>query len=389
MAGMPFTNRPWPIAMDLGTESIRMLQLGCAGDVVRAVACGRWAFPDAVGDDPAARRDAAVEAVRLMLKRNGFKGRQVITSLPCDLLNIKNIRLPAMPPDQLDRAVREEAAERFEFPLFENQLNYFVAGSVRSGNDVRNEVVLLGVPEETISDHVAMIADMGLHPEHIEAEPIALFRNQLRYLQRQSDKEAVTVVIDIGARGACVVVGRGRGPVFIKFIDIGGRRMTEAVAKQLNLSYQDARQMRQRAAKMRKKSGERREDDGPDLEDRTSLVWTIRDAIRGEVESLCREISLCLRYCSVTFRGLRPDAVTLMGGQACDQLCVEMVRENLNMECTVCQPLRNVDLSGVDFGDDRRSMMTDWSLCAGLACHWADFAQDRQKKHGSQRRLSA
>ena len=80
MAGL-LANRAWPIGMDIGTESIRLLQLAPAGDLIRAIACGRWWFPESVGDDSKARRDAMIEPVRKMLKDNGFKGRQVITAL--------------------------------------------------------------------------------------------------------------------------------------------------------------------------------------------------------------------------------------------------------------------------------------------------------------------
>jgi len=375
--------------MDIGTESVRLLQLAPAGDLIQAVACGRWWFPESVGDDPKARREAMIEPVRKMLKDKGFKGRQVITALSCDEIEIKNVRLPMMPDSQLRRAVEAEAADRFDFPVKGNQLNFFRSGTVRSGNEVRNEVIMLAARDEAIQDHLTMLSEMGLQPEHIEAEPVALFRNQLRYLRRHADEEAVSVVIDIGVRGTCVVVARGREPVFVKFIDIGGRRMTEAVARQLNLSYQEGRQMRHRAAKNRSQEGDRREEDHSGRPDRTSVDWTIRDAIRSEVESLAREIALCLRYCSVTFRGLRPEGVVLMGGQACDPLCVDMIAEQLNMDCSVSQPLRNVESSGADFGDDRRSLMTDWALCAGLALYQADFAQDIQDHHGSSNRLSA
>ena len=388
MAGL-FANKAWPIGMDIGTESVRLLQLAPTGDLIQAVACGRWWFPESVGDDPKARRDAMIEPVRKMLKGRRFRGRQVITALSCDQIEIKNVRLPMMPDSQIRQAVEAEAADRFDFPVQGNQLNFLRSGTVRSGNEVRNEVVMLAARDEIIQDHIAMLEEMGLYPDHIEAEPVALFRNQLRYLRRQADEEAVSVVIDIGVRGTCVVVARGREPVFVKFIDIGGRRMTEAVARQLNLNYHDARQMRLRAAKIRSRGGDRRGDDHNDTPDRSSVDWTIRDAIRSEVESLSREIALCLRYCSVTFRGLRPEGVMLMGGQACDPLCVDMIAEQLNMDCSVCQPLRNVESSAADFGEDRRSLMTDWALCTGLALYHADFAQDKRDSHGSQNRLSA
>ena len=384
-------SRVWPIALDIGTESIRMLQLARSGDMIRTVACGRWAFPDSLGAEAGARRGATVEAVRQMLRANGFKGRRVVTALPSSALSIQNLRLTPMSPEQTEQLVRSEADDRFGFPVSGNQLNYLNAGQVRSGDEVRNEIILLAAPEDVIQDHLAMLGEMDLEAEHIEAEPVALFRNLERYLQRESDVDAVSVAADIGVIGTCVVVARGREIVFVKFIDIGGRRMTEAVARQLNLDYQEARDIRRRLAHSQDthRDPERREEDRLLPGDPTSVEWTIRDAMRTEVEALCHEISLCLRYCAVTFRGLRPDRITLSGGEARNPLCVEMISDQLGLECSVVQPLRSVDTSDVDFGEDRRSMMTDWALCAGMAFRQAGFAQERQESSRGDRRLSA
>jgi len=255
---------------------------------------------------------------------------------------------------------------------------------------------MMAAPDDVIEDHLALLGEMGLQPEHIEAEPVALFRVLERYLRRGSDVDAVSVLADIGVRGTRVMVGRGREVVFTKFIDIGGRRMTEAVGRQLNLDYDDARQMRQRAGEWEDGGSHgRRGGDQTSGRDRGSVGWTIRDAMRSEVETLCSEIALCLRYCSVTFRGLRPDNIVLTGGEACDPLTVEMISDQLNMECTANQPLRSIDTSPADFGDDRRGLMTDWALVSGLAFRRSSFAlqkPDDGKGEGSNRgvrRLSA
>lgn len=396
VAGLFLGNRTWPIALDMGTESVRMLQLAQSGEVMRAVGCAKWQVPESLADDPAARREAMVQAVQEMLKAGRFRGRRVVTALSSDVLQIKNVRIPQMPAEDLDVAVRAEAEERFGFPVPGNLLNYIQAGQVRSGNEVRNEVILLAVREEVVQERLALLADMGLEPEHIEAEPIALFRVLERYLRRRSGEDAVSVAVDIGVRGTCVVVARGRNVVFTKFIAIGGRRMTDAVARQLNLEYDDARQIRQRASEWESQSsGARRDDDRDGKRDRTSVGWTVRDAMRTEMETLCSEIALCLRYCSVTFRGLRPDRIALTGGEACDPMTVEMIADQLNMECVANQPLRNIDTSAADFGTDRRGLMTDWALCSGMAfCH-TGFALERAQKSSRQgdsrdgRRLSA
>ena len=113
------------------------------------------------------------------------------------------------------------------------------------------------------------------------------------------------------------------------------------------------------------------------------------DAIRGDVEELAREIALCLRYCSVTFRGLRPKEVTLTGGQAYDSAMVRLLSEQLGVPCEVGQPLKGIDMSAVDLGGDRRGMFAEWGVCAGLAFLAGECERTSRKSNHEGNRLSA
>jgi len=292
---------------------------------------------------------------------------------------------------ELDDAVLWEAKERFEFDVNPDRLKYLNAGKVRSGNEVSDEIIMMAVAEQTIEEHLSLIAAMGLQPERIEAEPVAVFREAQRFLRRRADEDAVTVVADIGSVGTRVVVARGRNIMFLKNIDIGGQVFNEAVAEQLNLDITEARDLRTRIMQeharrlgVPKKTAQ----DDEDQPARSEVDWTIRDAVRGRIEELAREISLCLRYCSVTFRGLRADEVALAGGEVYDPAVIELLNENMGVECRPVQPLRGIDVSQVSLGMGRRTPLCEWATCMGLALLDADIAPHaREVSH--ERRLSA
>ena len=69
----------WPIALDIGSDSIKVLQLDEANGGLIARACGQWQFP-AVIPDPEHRSEMIVTAVREILRRGDFKGRQSVSS---------------------------------------------------------------------------------------------------------------------------------------------------------------------------------------------------------------------------------------------------------------------------------------------------------------------
>jgi len=383
---MPFRKRFWPISLDIGTQTVELLQLAEAGNgSVHVVDAAQWAFPESMGDDPDARQRALVEAVREIVKRHGFKGRRTVTCLPADQLQIRNIRLPDMLPEQMEAAIQSEAKERLGFMPEGNQLNTIHAGKVQSGSETRNEIILMAAKPEVIEDHAALIQEMGLEPYYIEAEPVALFRVLERFLRRGGDQETVSVLVDMGVRGTLVVVARGRQIVFTRFIDIGGRRITEAICRELNLTVEQARQMRQRTGASELGRGG---DVTATSRDDSSVVWSICDAMRGELEALCNEISLCLRYCSVTFRGLRPDMITLAGGESCDPLMKEMITEQLNVACELNDPFKNISTSKAKVGD-RRGPLAEWALCVGMAYRQAGWVGEAPSKNHGNRRLSA
>ncbi len=382
----PWRNRWWPIALDIGADSVKMLQLGKRGGGLAVCACGRWKFPPGVQHAPQHRNELAVSAVRDMLREKGFRGRKVITALSCRQLGIKNVRMPHLPPNELAEAIVWEASERFSFEVTPDRLKYLRAGEIRQGTETRDEIILLAASQETIETHLSMLNEMGLEVEHIEAEPVALFRVFERFLRRRADKDIVSVLLDMGSEATSIIVARGRQIIFIKSIDIGGRRLTSAVAKQLNLSVEEAVELRGLIMKEDPEDHSPEshgEQDPKDRQASESVAWTIHDALRSEVEALAREIALCLRYCSVTFRGLRRESVTVTGGQAYDSAVVKFLAEQLGIDCVVGQPLRGINVSGVAFSGHRRGMLPEWAVCAGLAMRDIDVRKIlKEADHG-------
>jgi len=374
----------WPIALDIGTDSIKMLQMHSVGRALAVRGCWRWRFPASASGDGEARRRLAIDAVRHGLREGRFRGNHVISSLPCDQLKIKNIRLPGPVGGGLEEAIHQEARDRFGRRFDPDQLHWLRAGEVRQGMDCQEEFILLAAPGEVVEAHYSMLQEMGLHCQHIDAEPLAMFRPFRRHLRRRADEEAVSVVVDLGHSSTKVIVARGRGLVLVKRIDTGGKDFVEAIARQLNLSHEEAGELRLQM--MRERSPGACDGEG---EDPNCVGWAILDALRGQVEELAREIALCLRYCSVTFRGLRPKRVTITGGEAHDAGVVRLLGEHLGVECVVGQPLRGIDTSGVNLGGDRRGMLAEWSISAGLALRPEPSEQSARKRSHGRDRLSA
>lgn len=384
-------NKCWPIGLDISTDNIRMLQLQRRHGELCVRDARSWNIPLSYRSNPESFRLQAIEAVNIMFKRSNFRGRKVIVSIPCSKLHIKNLRLPQMPEDRLGANILCEAAERFDFSPAADNLKYFTAGQIRSGNDIYNEIIMVAVEPSVIEEYVQLLDDMKVFVQHIDIEPMAVFRAVERFLRRKEDSNVVSVAIDLGTSSSRIIVARGRQVLFIKGIAIGGKDLDQAVAGQLNLDIAEARELRNRIRQQHAVclGGIRCVDrKRADSEQRSEVDWTLRDAVRGKIEELAHEISLCLRYCSVTFRGFRPDQIQLSGGEAYDPAMVEILSEQLGINCEVSRPLRGLSLKGSSLDNSGITPHSPWAVSMGLALWQVDMFADRKEKR-NEVRLSA
>ena len=198
-----------PIGLDIGHCAVKMVQLAMTDDGMCVVAADRapvnWEAADETG-----RQATVVSAIRLLLARGHFKGRDVISALPADKLRITSLRLAEGEMVSTERTLRKEAAHRFGLDPRIDAINYILAGTVRQGDELKNEYILFATDDKTIKSHIALLEEAGLTPISIDAGPCALFRNFERTLRRQEDRERTIIFIDVGHRHTIVVFGRIR-----------------------------------------------------------------------------------------------------------------------------------------------------------------------------------
>ncbi|NLX22725.1 MAG: pilus assembly protein PilM [Phycisphaerae bacterium] len=356
-----------PIGIDFGARVVRMLQLARHKGQLTMTCYAQREIPEGV-TDAADRRQLQMQAVQDMLKTERFSGRNTATALSWDDLNIRNVRIPTMPEGEIATAIRFEAGDRFGMDATQAEMRFLVAGDVRQGTDIRQEVIVLAAGRKAIDAHVQRLTQVGLHPVAIDAQPCALFRCFERFLRRDEDSNQVNAFVDIGYTGTRVIMSRGAELTFIKSIPIGGRRFDELVSEGMELSTTEAAQLRIRLHRyhVAMLTGQEMRI-GPDEAVGEGMRRAILDAQRPALEQLSKEIALCIRYCSVTFRGPRSDSVTVLGGEACNAELLQLLSDQVHVPFRVGKPMRNITLESAYGSADRRTGQPEWATVLGLA----------------------
>jgi type IV pilus assembly protein PilM len=203
---------------------------------------------------------------------------------------------------------------------------------------------------------------LKLCPVGVEIAPVAMARSFLRFLRRAEDVDAVNVFVEVGHATTSIVIMHGTDVCFLKTLDIGGRDLSEAVSKSLNLSTHQAMELRVR---MMREAGSRRRDDHATVPD--EVRHAVQDAIRPTLVRISRDLQLCLRYYAVTFRGERADGVTLVGGEAHEAMLKTVLSETIDLPCFVGNPLRGLTGAGLEGLSNLRMLAPAWAVACGLA----------------------
>lgn len=326
-----------PIGIDFGFDGVKLLQLSAGASGLAVVAAASQTVDGEAGRLPFERLSESVLVIGKLLRRDAFHGRSAVVALPRELITVKNLRLPLIPEAELSAAISFEAETLFSAPADTLELRHIRAGEVRHGSDTKQEVIVLAAVREKIEALVESFHQCGVVVDALEFEPAAAYRGLGRVRRRRDDETEVAVLIDIGWRQTQVTIGRGRDISFYKTIDIGGRQFNEAVARRLGLDAEEARSLRWRFVG---------KSDAPAADaPRDPVRQAVLESTRQLMSDLAREIGLCLRYHSVTFRGQRATRVRLIGGEASDVHLKQALSDLLPIPVETFNPLDGIDTS--------------------------------------------
>jgi type IV pilus assembly protein PilM len=353
-----------------------MIQLAINGEQLSVFAADEARIDSGVNGDQQARKDYIVSSVKQMISKGNFHGKDVVSCLSCGDLKITSLRLTEAEGEKIEQALRREVIHRFGLDPDKDVMDYIVAGNVRHGDEIKNELILFATNNEVVKSHIEMIEMAGLRPIAIDTIPCALFRSFERSLRRQEDREHAVIFIDVGSCYTTVVFARGGEICFVKQIKIGAGNFNREVATKLGISNSEAEILRT----------ELQAEYGPSIpkpdsakqtpiENKQKIEASTRqvmiDAISKIAEELAHEISLCLRYYTVTFRGKRIERAILTGGGGYEKILLDVMQRQLTVSVEVAQPLRGFGMSNeranLNFYGDRRGLLCEWAVAVGLS----------------------
>jgi type IV pilus assembly protein PilM len=290
-----------PIGLDIGTDHVRAAQLKPSGAGLSLVSYGLVNVPmGAVVEGEIVDTEAIASAIRELWRHSGIHGKDVTIGVANQKVVVRLIDLPFMERDELEGAIQYQAQDYIPIPVEDAILDFHIIGDYMTPADEHMmEVLLVAAQRDMISNAVAAVEGAGLRLAQIDLTSFAIVRAVLGAGtavlpgEEEESGEAVGVIHISSGLTNIAVVERGV-PRFTRVSSIAGSQFTQAIANVLNLTFDEAEELKIRAGLPDIDAGAHGVPSEGDLG--AQAIQVAQDALEREVNKFIAEVRRSLDY---------------------------------------------------------------------------------------------
>jgi type IV pilus assembly protein PilM len=281
---------PTIVGLDLGSTSIRAVETGREKDRPIVVNAAHLPLPAGAVVGGVVQDAAAVTAALTQLWATAkFRSRRVVLGVTNQQAVVREMSVANVPAKELKRSLPFQVRDVLPIPPERALLDFWPLEDAGGNRTVRG--LLIAAPKEAVTVAVQAVEKAGLHVERVDLASFALLRAASR-LDTQ-----VEAIVDIGYKTTTVIIHADGEPLIVRTIPRGGHDITDAIAKQLDITNDEAETLKCEVGLRPARQQE-------------AAAGVIRDAVRP----LISEIRSSFAYLTAGDRQTRVTRLALSGG---------------------------------------------------------------------------
>jgi len=333
------------VGLDIGSSSIKALELKSTKAGYELMSYGMETLAqDTVVDGAIMDAPQVANAISKIFDAQRIKTKNVATSVSGHSVIVKRVPLPLMTEEELYDRIPSEASQHIPFDIADVNLSYQLLESM----DSQMDVLLVAVKKDKILNHTNVLAQAGKTPVVVDIDAFAL--QNCFEVNYEPDAGQTVALLNIGASVMNINIVRGGVPLFTRDVSVGGNQYTDALQKELDLSFEDAERLK-------------RGDSLPSVTDDQK-----QQILRSVSDILTLEIQKTFDFFRATASGESIQRIVVAGGTARVPGLVDLLREEFAMPVEELNPFRKVLINPGRHSDDQiREMSPRLAIALGLA----------------------
>ena len=327
------TPRRQLVGLDIGSSAIKLVQVKESKGRYFLQKFGYKPLePEVIVDGTVMDEGRVVSAIRELFDETGVKNKQVAISISGHAVIVKKISLPPMPDEELEGQVKLAAEQYIPFDINEVNIDFHVLPAAASeDNQGEMAIILVAAKKDKINELTELVKGAGLAPMVMDVDAFAV--ENMHAINYPMVQDETTALVNIGASVMNVNIIRGGSSLFTRDIPLGGNRYTEAIQREMGMSYEEAEESK------KKVSGE----------SSSGAMANVINGVNGEVAS---EIARTVDYFKTSSANAELDRVLVCGGVAKTRGLIQLIGDRMQMSVEVADPFAEVDVTGSNVDPD-------------------------------------
>lgn len=347
-----FGLKPKAFGLEIENCSLKVFWLEKKRKNFRMVSCAHRIIPHGIVEaeqivNPQKMADELKEILRTAQPRP-IRTKNVIFSIPESKAFIRTIQIPKMSPQEAREAVKWETEANIPISMDKVYLDWQVIGSKEN----TEEILVIAVPKTVVNSYYQAVELAGLAPLAVEIDIVATIRS----LSDIESEKLPVLIADIGAENTSLAICQNQIPYFSSSIPLSGRSFTEALQKEIGVSWEKAEDL-----KFKFGLGKMADED------------TLYRIFNPLVENLALEIERSINFFSESINSCdKVEKIILSGGGALLHMLPDYLAERLKREVVMGNPAKHIDAAKIPFKISSRDLLS-YSTAIGLALRGAEY----------------
>jgi len=182
------------------------------------------------------------QALRSLLQENRISAQKVALALPSSAVITKKIMVQAdLNPEDLEAQVEEEAQHYIPFALDEVSLDFCTLGPNPQRAQMVDVLIAAARRDRVQSlEELVELAELEASAVDVQSYALRLATRRLVDIHLPAQKNAVVLLLKVGAGRTLMQVSVGEAIVFEHDLALGGEQLTQRIAAHYRLSDEDA-----------------------------------------------------------------------------------------------------------------------------------------------------
>lgn len=311
-------------ALDIGTNSIRMIQL--SGNAEKGWTLDKFAYVPVdqkiTKDDSETGKRKLGEIILGAREQSGIKTKNIAIGLPARKTYTAIIEVPNAPQRELTQTVKYEADQYVPMSVDEAKIDFAVLGI--SPNDAKKAEILLSSTDNAYAESVMeSVEQLGLNVIAQEPEPIAM----VRALAPVGVQDA-RMIIDLGETSTDLVVMYQGSPRLVRSIPGGLLSFVRTVENSLKVRDDQARQFILKFGLAQDK-----------------LEGKVFEALKSTLEGFAMEMTKSVRFFQNRYVGAQVGGIVLSGFSGIIPFMAEYIEMQTGVATTQGNPWQYVKVT--------------------------------------------